>query len=84
MLTNELKSHLLSMYLIAMSDSYFDEREMNTIIDIAEKKNISKEEFENIIINPTGINFLAPGYFGLTMPVISASWVPLKKIIQCY
>jgi len=60
MLTEELKSHFLNMYLIAMSDNDFDEKEMNTIIKIGEDKGITKKEFENIIINPTSISFKIP------------------------
>lgn len=60
MISVELKTHLLNMYLIAMSDSEFAESEMLTILDIIEKKGISKEEFEKIIINPTNIPFAVP------------------------
>ncbi|MCF6365645.1 MAG: hypothetical protein L3J35_05520 [Bacteroidales bacterium] len=60
MLTKELKSHLLNMYLIAMSDAEFDEKEMETIISIAESKGISKNEFEQIIIKPTNVPFTIP------------------------
>jgi len=60
MLTEELKSHFLNMYLIAMSDNEFDEKEMQTILKIGEDKGITKEEFEKIIINPTKIEFKIP------------------------
>lgn len=60
MISEELKTHLLNMYLIAMSDSEFAESEMITILDIIQKKGISKEEFEKIIINPTNIPFTVP------------------------
>ena len=48
------------MYLIAMSDNEFDEKEMQTILKIGEDKGITKEEFEKIIINPTKIEFKIP------------------------
>ena len=60
MLTEELKSHFLNMYLIAMSDNEFDEKEMQTILKIGEDKGITKEEFEQIIINPTKVEFKIP------------------------
>ena len=60
MISVDLKNHLLNMYLIAMSDSEFAESEMLMILDIIEKKGISKEEFERIIINPTNIPFAVP------------------------
>jgi len=59
-LTDELKSHFLNMYLIAMSDSDFDENEMNTIIEIGISKGISQQEFEKFIINPANISFKIP------------------------
>lgn len=60
MLTDELKCHFLNMYFIALSDTEFDESEMETIIKIGEDKGISKEEFEEIIINPTSVSFKIP------------------------
>jgi len=59
-LTDELKSHFLNMYLIAMSDSDFDENEMKTIIDIGISKGITQQEFENFIINPAKISLKIP------------------------
>ena len=60
MITEELKSHFLNMYLIAMSDTEFDEKEMQTIIKIGEDKGITKEEFERFIINPSKISLRVP------------------------
>ena len=60
MLTDELKSHFLNMYFIAMSDTEFDEKEMDEILKIGEDKGITKEEFENIITNPTDVSFKTP------------------------
>jgi len=59
-LTDELKSHFLNMYLIAMSDSDFDENEMKTIIEIGINKGVSQVEFENFIINPAKISIKIP------------------------
>jgi len=59
-LTDELKSHFLNMYLIAMSDSDFDENEMKTIIEIGISKGITQQEFEKFIINPANITFKIP------------------------
>lgn len=60
MITDELKSHFLNMYLIAISDVNFDESEMQTILKIGEEKGISKEDFEQIIINTTDVSFKIP------------------------
>lgn len=48
------------MYLIAMSDSDFDENEMKTIIEIGINKGVSQVEFENFIINPAKISIKIP------------------------
>jgi len=43
MLTEELKRHFLNMYLIAMSDNEFDEKEMETIL---KKKKVRKKKIK--------------------------------------
>ena len=59
-LTDELKSHFLNMYLIAISDNDFDEKEMQAIMKIANDKGLTKEEFEQIILDPTKVRFEVP------------------------
>lgn len=59
-MNHELKSHFINLYLIALSDSNFDEKELETIFRIGEEKGISKEEFEKILINPTQVQFEYP------------------------
>ncbi|WP_158838324.1 hypothetical protein [Polaribacter sp. L3A8] len=61
MINTDLKGHFLNLYMIALSDNNFDEKELETILKIGEEKGISKEEFEKIIINP----ILAPNKFGV-------------------
>ena len=46
MLTEELKSHFLNMYLIAMSDNEFDEKEMQIILEIGEDKGITRRNLK--------------------------------------
>jgi len=60
MVTKELKSHFLNMYLIALSDYDFDKTELNEIFKIGERYGVNKNEFEKIILNPTEINFKIP------------------------
>ncbi len=59
-LTEELKSHFLNMYFIAISDSDFDKNELNEIIKIGENKGIPLESLEELIINATDVIFKIP------------------------
>lgn len=63
MINTDLKGHFLNLYMIALSDNNFDEKELETILKIGEEKGISKEEFEKIIINPTSVNIQIPTEF---------------------
>lgn len=63
MINTDLKGHFLNLYMIALSDNNFDEKELDTILKIGEEKGISKEEFEKIIINPTSVNIQIPTDF---------------------
>jgi len=63
MINNELKSHFLNLYMLALSDNNFDEKELETILQIGEEKGISQKAFEEIIINPTSVNIEYPTEF---------------------
>lgn len=63
MINTDLKGHFLNLYMIALSDNNFDEKELETILKIGKEKGISKVEFEKIIINPTSVNFQIPTDF---------------------
>ena len=63
MINNELKSHFLNLYMLALSDNDFDEKELETILQIGEEKGISQKAFEDIIINPTSVNIEYPTEF---------------------
>jgi len=60
---NNLKYHFTNLYLIALSDGRFDKEELDMILEIASEKGISKEEFEEIITNPTEARFEMPDNF---------------------
>mgnify|MGYP002636258290 CR=1 FL=1 len=62
-MNENLKGHFLNLYMIALSDNNFDEKELETILKIGEEKGISQDEFEKIIINPTSINIEVPTEF---------------------
>ena len=48
---------------MALSDGYFAPEELEVILKIAQDKGISKEEFEEIISHPTGVEFHLPDTF---------------------
>lgn len=60
MISNELKSHFLSLYMIALSDNNFDEKELEVILQIGEEKGISQAAFEEIIIDPSSFEVYYP------------------------
>jgi DnaJ-domain-containing protein 1 len=62
-MTENLKGHFLNLYIIALSDNNFDEKELETILKIGEEKGISQDEFEKIILNPTSVNIEVPTDF---------------------
>lgn len=62
-MNKNLKGHFLNLYLIALSDNNFDEKELETILKIGEEKGISKAEFERIILDPTTVNIEVPEDF---------------------
>jgi DnaJ-domain-containing protein 1 len=49
--------------MLALSDNDFDEKELETILQIGEEKGISQKAFEDIIINPTSVNIEYPTEF---------------------
>jgi len=53
MITNELKSHFLRLYQIAFSDDEFDILELQMLYKFAEERGISKEQLNNILLNPS-------------------------------
>jgi uncharacterized tellurite resistance protein B-like protein len=62
-MNEKLKGHFLNLYMIALCDSSFDEKELEIILKIGKEKGISQDEFEKIIINPTSINIEVPTEF---------------------
>ncbi len=59
----ETRSHIINLYMIALSDSDFAIEEMNTILKIAAERGFSREEFEKTISNPVGVEFYIPKNF---------------------
>ena len=53
MISTELKSHFLRLYQIAFSDDNFDVLEMQMLYKFAEERGISKEQLNDILLNPS-------------------------------
>jgi hypothetical protein len=52
-ISTELKSHFLRLYQIAFSDDNFDVLEMQMLHKFAEERGVSKEELDNILLQPS-------------------------------
>lgn len=53
MISTELKSHFLRLYQMAFSDDNFDVIEMQMLYKFAEERGITKEQLNNILLNPS-------------------------------
>jgi len=59
-MTETLKSHLLNLYALALTDSQFDEREILMLYKIAGEKGVPEEELEKLLLNPVTLKFQIP------------------------
>lgn len=55
-----LKSHFLNLYSIALSDNHIDTIELELLYKFGEERGIKKEEIEEIILNPNKVKFIIP------------------------
>ncbi|PQJ77995.1 hypothetical protein [Polaribacter porphyrae] len=53
MISTELKSHFLRLYQMAFADDNFDVLEMQMLYKFAEEREISKEQLNEILLNPS-------------------------------
>ena len=53
MISTELKSHFLRLYQMAFSDDNFDLLELQMLYKLAEEREISKEQLNEILLNPS-------------------------------
>lgn len=53
MISTELKSHFLRLYQMAFSDDNFDLLELQMLYKFAEEREISKEQLNEILLNPS-------------------------------
>jgi len=59
-MTESLKSHLLNLYALALTDAQFDEREIFLLYKIAGEKGVPKEELDHLLLNPATLKFHFP------------------------
>lgn len=59
----DMKSHIVNLYILALSDGDFAPEELEVILKIAEEKGFSEEEFEEIVSNPDKVEFHLPNTF---------------------
>ncbi|MDD4111377.1 MAG: hypothetical protein PHS54_07580 [Clostridia bacterium] len=59
-ITDDLKSHFLNLYSIALSDCQIDTVELNLLYRIGEENNVPKESIEYLILHPNDVRFTMP------------------------
>ncbi len=59
-LTNELKSHFLNLYHLALTDSEVDVLELEMLYRIGEERGISLTEIQDIVLRPDTVRFSIP------------------------
>lgn len=55
-----LKSHFLNLYSIALSDLEVETTELELLYKLGEQRGISKDEINNVIINPNSFKIKVP------------------------
>ena len=59
-MTDILKSHFLSLYALALSDTQIDTLELEALYKIGQEKGIEKSEIDHVILNPDKVKFTFP------------------------
>ncbi|WP_306352027.1 hypothetical protein [Flavobacterium sp. '19STA2R22 D10 B1'] len=59
-LTEELKSHFLRLYQIALSDDNFGVLELQMLYHFADERGVPKSEMEKLLLNPTQHESIIP------------------------
>jgi hypothetical protein len=57
---NQIKSHFLNLYAVALTDTQIDTKELDLLFEMGNERGIPKEEIQNIILRPDVINFTIP------------------------
>ncbi|HTM65358.1 MAG TPA: hypothetical protein VL093_03500 [Flavipsychrobacter sp.] len=59
-MTDNLQSHFLNLYAMALSDTHIDTVELETLYKIGQEKGVDKSEIDHIILNPDKVKFSFP------------------------
>ncbi len=57
---NELKSHFLNLYAMALTDTQVDTTELEMLFKMGEERGIAKEEIQKLILFPDQVKFSIP------------------------
>lgn len=57
---DELKSHFLNLYAMALTDTQVDTTELEMLFIMGEERGIAKEEIQNLILYPDQVRFSIP------------------------
>lgn len=59
-MNDDLKSHFLNLFLVALSDFQIDTTELDLLFKFGEERGVPRQDIEKIILNPTEIKFVIP------------------------
>lgn len=59
-MTNNLQSHFLNLYSMALADFQIETLELEVLYNIGQEKGVSKSEIDNIILHPDNVRFTFP------------------------
>lgn len=59
-MTENLQSHFLNLYSMALADTQIDTSELEALYKIGQEKGIEKSEIDYIILNPDKVKFSFP------------------------
>lgn len=57
---NELKSHFLNLYSLALADTQVDTSELEELFKIGEEHGISKSEIDALLLHPENVKLFVP------------------------
>lgn len=59
-MTDNLQSHFLNLYAMALSDTQIDTVELEALYKIGQEKGIEKAEIDQVLLNPDKVKFTFP------------------------
>jgi len=59
-MNDDMKSHFLNLYSIALSDCQIDTTELDLLFKFGEERGVPREDIEKIILHPNKVKFVIP------------------------